>query len=163
MCPRALRVNLTIDLLPAGCSRADGMTTLAFVRNRTTLEFVDGEWRVTEGVSDLTRVQRQQDVLFALLARAKTLRSPGALADLVASLADGAVVLDDTLEMGAAISLAWELRSTPPGTIRRIVLPVEATITDDGRYAVVATKTVLEAAGRGGEPLAEISAGCPRT
>ena len=142
--PRALRDSPTGDLLPAGCSRADGAVTLRYVRSRSTLEFVDGEWRAMAGVSDLTRVQRQQDVLFALLARAKTLRSPGSLTDLVASLDDGAVVLDESLSMTEAIGLAWELRSTPAASIRRIVLPVEPTVTLDGRYAVRATRTMLE-------------------
>jgi hypothetical protein len=63
---------------------------------------------------------------------------------LVASLDDGAVVLDDTLSMTEAIGLAWELRSTPDGSIRRIVLPVEPTVTDDGHYALVATATLRE-------------------
>ena len=149
--PNALRVSPTTDLLPAGCSLADGITTLAFVRNRTTLELVDGVWRAEGGVSDLTRVQRQQDVLFALLARAKTLRTPGDLADLVSSLDDGAVVLDDTMSMTEAIGLAWELRSTPGETIRRLVLPTEATVTVDGRFALRATATLRELlAGSGG-------------
>lgn len=142
--PRAVRDTPTRDLLPAGCSVADGSTTLRFVRSRTTYVEVDGVWQPEAGVSDLTRVQRQQDVLFALLARAKTLRSPGALADLVTSLGDGAITLDDSLSMNAAIGIAWDLRSTPAATIRRLVLPVEPTVTTDGRYAVRATTTLLE-------------------
>jgi LCP family protein required for cell wall assembly len=142
--PRALQDAPGQDLLPAGCSRVDGNTTLRYVQSRTTLELVDGEWRAIAGVSDLTRAQRQQDVLLALLARAKTVRTPAALADLVASLDDGAIVLDDTLSMSGAIGLAWDLRSTPPATIRRIVLPVEPTVTSDGSYAVIATATLRE-------------------
>jgi hypothetical protein len=46
--------------------------------------------------------------------------------------------------MSGAIGLAWDLRSTPPATIRRIVLPVEPTVTSDGSYAVIATATLRE-------------------
>ena len=42
--PHALREG-GVDLLPAGCSTADGETALSWIRSRTTQEFVDGEWR----------------------------------------------------------------------------------------------------------------------
>ena len=139
----ALRGDDAAGLLPEGCSRIDGSTALRYVRSRTTQEFVDGEWIYQEGTSDLTRAERQQDVLLAMLSQAKSVRSPDALADLISKLSD-AVVLDDGLSMGNAVDLAWELRGTPPEQIRRLVLPVEPVVTEDGQFALRATTPFLD-------------------
>lgn len=130
----ALREGTT-DLLPAGCSTADGATTLAWVRSRQTQEFVDGEWRFIEGVSDQNRTLRQQQLMFAMLAKMKTMRSPAALAGIAESVADS-VVLSESLSMGDAVAMAWDLRSVPSSRIRRIVIPTEPEVTPDGSFAL---------------------------
>lgn len=136
--------ELEREIIPAGCSTVLGDAALRYVRSRQTQQLIDGVWHFEEAASDLTRVQRQQEVLFAALARVKQLRSPAALADVVSGLSDGALILDENLSMGKAISVAWELRGTPADTIRRVVLPVEPTLTPDGRFAVRATADLLE-------------------
>lgn len=123
------------DLLPAGCSMVDGATALRWVRSRLTQEFVDGEWRFVEGVGDAARTERQQTLMFAMLARLKAMRSPTVLAGLAANLGD-TVVLDDTLSMSDAVAMAWNLRKVPPATIRRISIPTEPAVTADGSFAV---------------------------
>ena len=128
----------TKDLFPAGCSMADGETALVWMRSRTTQEFVDGEWRYVAGVSDLDRTKRQQTLMFAMLARLKTMRSPAALSGLAGSLGD-AIVLDDSLSMGDALAMAWDLRSMPSSSIRRIVVPTQPVATADGSFALRAT------------------------
>jgi len=137
-----------VELLPAGCSEADGASALRWVRSRSTQEFVDGEWRFVEGVSDLTRNARQQQLLLALLAELKGLRTPGALADLAGEVSD-AVQLDETLSMGEAIGLAWDLRRVSASSIQRPTIPVEATATDDGSFALVPLAPFLEVIGAG--------------
>ncbi|MCL1598290.1 MAG: LCP family protein, partial [Actinomycetia bacterium] len=141
----ALREGTT-DLLPAGCSTADGATTLAWVRSRQTQEFVDGEWRFIEGVSDQNRTLRQQQLMFAMLAKMKTMRSPAALAGIAESVGDS-VVLSESLSMGDAVAMAWDLRSVPSFRIRRIVIPTESEVTPDGSFAlraVVPFRELLE-------------------
>lgn len=135
-----------VELLPAGCSEADGASALRWVRSRSTQEYVDGEWRFVEGVSDLTRNARQQQLLLALLAELKGLRTPGALADLAGEVSD-AVQLDETLSMGEAIGLAWDLRRVSASSIQRPTIPVEATATDDGSFALVPLVPFLEVIG----------------
>ena len=130
----ALRED-TQDLLPAGCSVADGKTALAWVRSRATQEFVDGEWRFVEGVSDQNRTGRQQQLMFAMLAKMKTMRSPAALAGIAESVGDS-VVLSESLSMGDAVAMAWDLRGIPSSQIRRIVVPTEPVVMDDGSFAV---------------------------
>jgi len=126
------------DIVPAGCSIADGATALRWIRSRGTQEFVDGEWRFVEGVSDANRTQRQQTLMFAMLARLKAMRSPTTLAGIAGSLGD-TVSLDDSLSMGDAVAMAWDLRSVPSSRIRRIVVPTEPVITSDGGFGLRAT------------------------
>ena len=123
------------DLLPAGCSTADGETALAWVRSRATQEFVDGEWRFIEGVSDQSRTERQQQLMFAMLAKMKTMRSPAALAGIAESVVDS-IVLGESLSMVDAVGMAWGLRSVPSSSIRRIAVPTESVVTEDGSFAL---------------------------
>lgn len=128
----------TKDILPAGCSTADAETALAWIRSRGTQEFVDGEWRFVEGVSDVDRTQRQQTLMFAMLAKLKTMRSPTSLTGVAGSLGD-TVVLSESLSMGDAVAMAWDLRSVPSSRIRRIVVPTEPVAMADGSFALRAT------------------------
>jgi anionic cell wall polymer biosynthesis LytR-Cps2A-Psr (LCP) family protein len=121
---------------------------LRWVRSRSTQEYVDGEWRFVEGVSDLTRNARQQQLILALLAELKGLRTPGAVADLAGEVSD-AVQLDETLSMGEAIGLAWDLRRVSASSIQRPTIPVEATATEDGSFALVPLAPFLEVIGAG--------------
>ena len=61
----ALREGGT-DLIPAGCTEVDGAATLAWIRSRRTQQLVDGQWQFVENVGDAARVERQQELLFAL-------------------------------------------------------------------------------------------------
>jgi LCP family protein required for cell wall assembly len=137
-----------VEILSAGCSEVDGATALRWVRSRSTQEFVDGEWRFVEGVSDLTRNARQQQLLLALLAELKGLRTPGAVADLAGEVSE-AVQLDETLSMGEAIGLAWDLRRVSASSIQRPTIPVEASATEDGSFALVPLAPFLEVIGAG--------------
>jgi LCP family protein required for cell wall assembly len=130
-------------IIPAGCSVADGASVLRYVRSRTTQELVDGEWRYRVGVSDLTRAERQQEVLLAILGRAKQIRNPAGLADLVTA-AGSALTLDETLSLRDAVRLAWRLRRTPLDDIVRVTLPTELRLTDEGTLLREPTATLLD-------------------
>jgi len=110
--------------LPAGCTNANGAQALSWVRSRSTLEYVDGVWRTMDGVSDLTRNSRQQDVMMAMLAKASDFDSPQELAGVIRSLTN-AFTLDDQLGLTDAINLAWDLRGLEPEEIIRLQIPVE--------------------------------------
>ncbi len=115
--------------LPAGCTLADGEQTLAWVRSRNTQELVDGRWRTMRMVSDLTRNQRQQDVILDLLGRLGDFQSPQDLTNIVRSLSS-AFTLDDRLGLAAAVNLAWDLRDLKPSDIVRLEIPVADQRTD---------------------------------
>lgn len=124
--------------LPAGCTDATGAQALAWVRSRSTLEYVNGVWRTMEGVSDLTRNERQQDVILSMLQTASQFDSPQELAGVVRSVGN-AFTLDNQLRLTDAVSLAWDLRGLKPEDIIRLKIPVEHYRTSDGAQVLVAT------------------------
>lgn len=124
--------------LPAGCTLADGHTTLGWVRSRMTQELVDGRWRAMSGVDDLARNQRQQDLILTVLARAGEFDSPGELTRFAASLSD-AFTLDDKLSLTEAADLAWSHRSLSADDLIRMTIPVEPYTTSAGAQVLLPT------------------------
>ncbi len=124
--------------LPAGCTDASGAQALAWVRSRHTLQKIDGAWKSVPGASDLQRNQHQQDVIIQLFRELKSFGSPSKLTAQVAGLAD-AFVLDDTLSMTEAISLAWAMREIDLLDINRLEIPVRLTRSKSGQSILVAT------------------------
>ncbi len=124
--------------LPAGCTNASGAEALAWVRSRSTLEYVDGVWKTMPNVSDLTRNERQQDVILTMLEKAAEFDSPQELAGVVRSVSN-AFTLDNQLTLSDAIGLAWDLRGLNREDIVQLKVPVENYRTSDGALVLVAT------------------------
>ena len=129
--------------LPAGCSRADGTQTLAWIRSRHTQELVNGVWRSMSGVNDLTRNQRQQQLLLEALSRLKAFRSITEFSSLVESVAD-AFAVDEGLTFGDAVSLAWGMRGIPVDDIKRPTIPVRDYVTEGGAYVLIPQASFAE-------------------
>jgi LCP family protein required for cell wall assembly len=126
--------------LPAGCSTADGETALMWIRSRRTEEFVDGAWRRVSGVNDITRNERQQEVLLEILKRIKSLDGLTSLVGIVDGIAD-AVTIDDGFSIGAAIGLAWDLRTVSTSEIVRLRIPVRHYRTETGAQVLLAKES----------------------
>jgi LCP family protein required for cell wall assembly len=139
--PNAVRDAKAELELPAGCTQANGQQALAWVRSRSTLQLIEGRWSAIQGVNDLTRNARQQDVIISLMARVRQFESPGELSTVVASVAD-AFTLDDGLGLGEAIDLAWSLRDLDPNKIERVSIPVETYRTDNGALVLLPTESI---------------------
>lgn len=118
--------------IPAGCTMADGATTLAWVRSRQPQEFVDGRWRTVSGASDLLRNQHQQDVVLQLFGKLNTFDSPADLAMKVEELSE-AFTLDNRLGVGEAIAVAWSLRGLDIANVNRLEIPVLYATTREGQ------------------------------
>ncbi len=129
--------------LPAGCTTADGATALGWVRSRKTQELVDGRWRTMPGVNDLTRNQRQQDLVLAVAAEAASFGSPRELARFATSLGE-AFVLDDRLGLAGAADLAWTHRHVRAGDVQRLTIPVRPHVTPAGAQVLIPTATFAE-------------------
>lgn len=139
---RPLRERRKFEL-PAGCTLADGATTLGWVRSRKTEEFVDGQWRRIRTSSDFSRNARQQDLILTVFERVAEFKSPKEMTALVGSLSD-AFTLDDQLGIGAAVDLAWNNRDLDPGTIVRPKIPVVDHVTSGGAQVLIPTETFQE-------------------
>ncbi len=122
--------------LPAGCTNATGAQALAWVRSRRTQELVDGRWQTMEGVNDLTRNQRQQDVILQVFAELSRLDSFEDLTRTVAGLT-GAFSIDESLGMGDALSLMWSLRGIDVAELERLEIPVADELTSAGEMVLV--------------------------
>ncbi|NIJ13142.1 LCP family protein required for cell wall assembly [Saccharomonospora amisosensis] len=111
----------------AGPNHLDGPAALAYVRQRKNLPG-----------GDLTRVQRQQSALRALLESAV---SGGMLSDPLRTYRfldtlTHWVSVDDTLTNSALRSLALDLRSLRPGNITFLTAPVSGLGQEDGQSVV---------------------------
>jgi polyisoprenyl-teichoic acid--peptidoglycan teichoic acid transferase len=117
--------------LPEGCVNADGELALSWVRSRTTQEFSDGSWRRMAGVDDLTRNERQQDVILQVMERVSTVRSPATLHRLASNLNES-VAVSDTLSIGTAVDTAWSMRNAHRDDFVRFAIPIERYRTSGG-------------------------------
>ncbi len=129
--------------LPAGCTVADGPMTLSWVRSRHTRELVDGVWRRMEGINDLARTERQQELLLEALGRLKSFRSVTEFGALVEDLG-GTFTIDEGLSLGDAINLAWDMRGIDVGSIKRPTIPVADYVTSGGAYVLLPQASFAE-------------------
>jgi LCP family protein required for cell wall assembly len=129
--------------LPAGCTVADGPMTLSWVRSRHTRELVDGIWRSMANVSDLTRNERQQELLLEALGRLKSFRSMAEFGAVIEDLA-GTFTIDEGLSLGRTVSLTWGLRGIDPASIRRPTIPVTYYLTPGGAEVLLPQASFAE-------------------
>ena len=116
--------------------------------NDRIFRLIDGEWRLMPGVNDLTRNQRQQELLLEALSRLKRFGSIGEFSNLVESLAN-AFSIDAGLSLREAIGIAWDLRRLDVDAIQRPMIPVADYQTEAGAQVLRPTATfaqVLESA-----------------
>ncbi len=112
--------------LPAGCSIADGEAALAWMRSRSTQQLTPSGWATMPEVNDLTRNERQQEMLLTALIELKAIRSIPELTGLVGDLSD-TFTIDEGLGLGDAIGFLWDFRSIDSDDIYRPVLDVRQT------------------------------------
>jgi LCP family protein required for cell wall assembly len=123
--------------LPAGCTQASGAQTLAWLRSRSTQEFIDDGWRVVPGVNDLTRNERQREFLLSMMGHLADFSSPTDIADMAQVIAPF-VTVDSELSFLDAVNLAWTLRDLGNGSVDELEIPVSDATTDSGAAVLVA-------------------------
>lgn len=109
-----------------GCISLSPDQALAYARSRH-FEFKDGNKWKTDGTGDLGRISRQQDFMKRAIRRASDLgiRNPSTATGMV-DAATGAVVLDDTLNVGTILDLLGKFRSFNPDDLITEQVPTEA-------------------------------------
>ena len=106
--------------LQQGCQIVNGLTTLNWVVSRSTKVLVGGKtvdnegndnstWELMSGVSDLSRIDRQQYVVTQLIGELGQFNSINELNSFVKALEE-AFVIDENLTLNKAVELLWTLR-----------------------------------------------------
>lgn len=140
---RAVRDQRAQLQLPAGCTRATGAQTLAWLRSRSTQELTDDGWRTVPGVNDLTRNERQREFLLSMLGRLSDFGSPTDVADVARAIAPY-VTVDSELSFLDAVDLAWTMRGLSRGNIDELEIPVSDATTASGAAVLVAEVDIAD-------------------
>ena len=136
--------------LQKGCQNVEGSTALNWIVSRNTEILVGekltdkngndiSEWEKMEGVSDLSRNDRQQYIILQLLEKIKDFRSLGELSTFISTLED-AFIIDENLSLNNAVNILWNFRDTDLSNISKLSIPVSSYELDDGRQVLIITE-----------------------
>lgn len=127
-----------LNVTTTGCQTVNGTTALALVRSRHLYYFEDGSWHY-DGMSDWSRIRRQQAFFHALLDKAKT-AFPNVLAinSFMQATADD-VQVDSGFSTHDMISLALHFRGVSSSSLETEVLPTSP-LTVDGSDVLLAAQ-----------------------
>lgn len=109
----AIDTKSGLNVQQSGAVELDGEQALAYVRSRTYQEVIDGQVQPADGLADLSRVQRQQTFLRAVLNEAGSSRNPFSLDRIGKALIDG-LRIDNHMELEDAIGFAWTMGRLDP-------------------------------------------------
>ena len=133
--------------LQKGCQMVEGSTALNWVVSRNTEVLVGekvldengedaSEWKRMDGVSDLSRNERQQYVILQLLKRLNDFQSLAELNNFINALEDS-FVIDKNLTLNKAINTLWNFRNVDFSKINKHSIPTYAYELKDGRKVLI--------------------------
>ena len=138
--------------LQKGCQTVNGLTTLNWVVSRSTEvlvgeKIVDKEgndisnWRPMPGVSDLSRIERQQYVVMQLINELRNFESINELYGFINAL-ENAFVIDENLTVNRAVDILWTFRNIDLSNVKKLTTPVNYLTLSDGRQVLVLSETI---------------------
>ena len=138
--------------LQKGCQTVNGLTTLNWIVSRSTEVLVgeklidsDGndisEWKPMSGVSDLTRINRQQYVVMQLINELKNFSSINELNSFIVAL-ENAFIIDENLSINKAVEILWTFRNIDLNNVSKFTTPVDYLTLNDGRQVLVLNDTI---------------------
>ncbi len=140
--------------LQKGCQTVNGSTSLNWVVSRNT-EILIGEkiidengedasvWEKMSGVSDLTRIERQQYVVLQMLKELNNFDNINELSNFIEALEE-TFIIDENLSIRQAIDLLWNLRDIDLDNIQKHTLPTYPFELEDGRQVLVMEESFKE-------------------
>ena len=140
--------------LQKGCQTINGLTTLNWVVSRSTEVLVgekivdkDGNdisnWRPMPGVSDLSRIERQQYVVMQLINELRNFESINELYGFINAL-ENAFVIDENLTINRAVDILWTFRNIDLSNVKKLTTPVNYLTLSDGRQVLVLSETIKD-------------------
>ena len=138
--------------LQKGCQTINGLTTLNWVVSRSTEvlvgeKIVDKEgndisnWRPMPGVSDLSRIERQQYVVMQLINELRNFESINELYGFINAL-ENTFVIDENLTINRAVDILWTFRNIDLSNVKKLTTPVNYLTLSDGRQVLVLSETI---------------------
>ena len=133
--------------LQKGCQVVSGSTALNWIVSRNTEILVGekiideqgedaSEWKKMDGVSDLSRNERQQYVILQLLKRLNDFESLTELNSFIKALEDS-FIIDENLTLSSAINTLWNFRNLDFSSINRVAIPTSPYELEDGRQILI--------------------------
>jgi len=140
--------------LQKGCQNTNGLTTLNWVVSRSTEVLVgektvdsqgndNSEWKPMVGVSDLTRIQRQQYVVVQLINELKSFESLNELNKLIKAL-ENTFIIDENLTINKAADLLWSFRDFDIAKVNKITTPTDYLTLEDGRQVLILNQNLYD-------------------
>lgn len=140
--------------LQEGCQNTNGLTTLNWVVSRSTEVLVgektvdsqgndNSEWKPMAGVSDLTRIKRQQYVVVQLISQLKNFESLNEVNKLIQAL-EKTFIIDENLTINKAAELLWSFRDFDIAKVNKITTPTDYLTLQDGRQVLVLNKSLYD-------------------
>lgn len=137
--------------LQKGCQVVSGEIALNWVVSRNTEVLVGNKvvdangndastWRKLNNVSDLTRIQRQQDVVIELLSQVSSFGSLGELTNFISALED-TFTIDENLSNSKAATILWNLRNEKLAEINKLTIPTRPYKTESGMEVLILTSS----------------------
>jgi len=129
-----------LDVAQTGCQTVNGIVALQLVRSRH-LQYVDsnGYWE-SDGLSDFSRIQRQDAFFRAVLAKINTsVTNPLAINSFIGA-AVGNMTIDDTLTEADLYNIAQDFRGLPSSHFITETLPTIGYVTDGGAEVLKAAE-----------------------
>lgn len=133
-----------LDVTHTGCQTVNGSEALALVRSRHLYYFANGQWNY-DGMSDFSRIKRQQAFFHALLAGVRSvIPNIFTLFSFVGATA-GAIATDSGFSSNDMLGLAWDYHSLSSSKLYSSTLPTSPTVIDgsDVLLPVPQDKTVI--------------------
>ena len=138
--------------LQEGCQNTNGLTTLNWVVSRSTEVLVgektvdsegndNSEWKPMVGVSDLTRIKRQQYVVVQLINELKSFDSLNEVNNLIKAL-ENTFIIDENLTINKAAELLWSFRDFDITKVNKITTPTDYLTLQDGRQVLVLNQSL---------------------
>ena len=138
--------------LQEGCQITNGLTTLNWVVSRSTEILVgeksvdsegndNSEWKPMVGVSDLTRIKRQQYVVVQLINELKSFKSLNEVNNLIKAL-ENTFIIDENLTINKAAELLWSFRDFDITKVNKITTPTDYLTLEDGRQVLVLNQSL---------------------
>ena len=95
------------------------------------------------GVSDLTRIERQQYVVTQLINELKSFESIVDLNSFVTAL-ENTFVIDENLSLNKAVEVLWTFRNINLSNVNKFTTPVDFITLDDGRQVLVLNEPLFD-------------------